>query len=148
MLRWKAPISTDHVIFDYTISWQMNAAYGNFYKSSKAWNLIEKTEYKKVYFHKLYNKCCIIKQIKAITWLCFFCPVWLIRERLNSFQVLSFHLFFFLIKKRGGPRNLSLQIISHKFQSISVDDIRKHKFKENYNKIINLLKFIVICHIS
>ena len=99
MLRWKAPISTDHVIFDYTISWQMNAAYGNFYKSSKAWNLIEKTEYKKVYFHKLYNKCCIIKQIKAITWLCFFCPVWLIRERLNSFQVLSFHLFFFFTKK-------------------------------------------------
>ena len=116
----------------------MNAAYGNFYKSSE------------VYFHKLHNKCCIIKQIKAITWrLCFFCPVWLIRERLNSFQVLSFHLFFFKKKKKkGGPRNLSLQIISHKFHSISVDDIRKHKFKENYNKIINLLKFIVICHIS
>ena len=42
LLQWKVPISTDHVIFDYMISWQMKGACSNFYKSSKAWNLIRK----------------------------------------------------------------------------------------------------------
>ena len=81
----------------------------------------------------------------------FFLPSMVDQRKVKFFSSIIFPSFFFLQKKkkkRGGPRNLSLQIISHKFQSISVDDIRKHKFKENYNKIINLLKFIVICHIS
>ena len=81
----------------------------------------------------------------------FFLPSMVDQRKVKFFSSIIFPSFFFFYKKkkkRGGPRNLSLQIISHKFQSISVDDIRKHKFKENYNKIINLLKFIVICHIS
>ena len=81
----------------------------------------------------------------------FFLPSMVDQRKVKFFSSIIFPYFFFFYKKkkkRGGPRNLSLQIISHKFQSISVDDIRKHKFKENYNKIINLLKFIVICHIS
>ena len=81
----------------------------------------------------------------------FFLPSMVDQRKVKFFSSIIFPSFFFFTKKkkkRGGPRNLSLQIISHKFQSISVDDIRKHKFKENYNKIINLLKFIVICHIS
>ena len=72
----------------------------------------------------------------------FFLPSMVDQRKVKFFSSIIFPYL------RGGPRNLSLQIISHKFQSISVDDIRKHKFKENYNKIINLLKFIVICHIS
>ena len=82
----------------------------------------------------------------------FFLPSMVDQRKVKFFSSIIFPSFFFFLqkkkKKSGGPRNLSLQIISHKFQSISVDDIRKHKFKENYNKIINLLKFIVICHIS
>ena len=81
----------------------------------------------------------------------FFLPSMVDQRKVKFFSSIIFPSFFFFTKKkkkRGGPRNMSLQIISHKFQSISVDDIRKHKFKENYNKIINLLKFIVICHIS
>ena len=81
----------------------------------------------------------------------FFLPSMVDQRKFKLFSSIKFPSVFFFYKKkkkRGGPRNLSLQIISHKFQSISVDDIRKHKFKENYNKIINLLKFIVICHIS
>ena len=81
----------------------------------------------------------------------FFLPSMVDQRKVKFFSSIIFPSLFFFYKKkkkRGGPRNLSLQIISHKFQSISVDDIRKHKFKENYNKIINLLKFIVICHIS
>ena len=81
----------------------------------------------------------------------FFLPSMVDQRKVKFFSSIIFPSFFFFYKKKkkkGGPLNLSLQIISHKFQSISVDDIRKHKFKENYNKIINLLKFIVICHIS
>ena len=81
----------------------------------------------------------------------FFLPSMVDQRKVKFFSSIIFPSFFFFYKKKKklvGPRNLSLQIISHKFQSISVDDIRKHKFKENYNKIINLLKFIVICHIS
>ena len=79
----------------------------------------------------------------------FFLPSMVDQRKVKFFSSIIFPSFFFKKKKKkGGPRNLSLQIISHKFHSISVDDIRKHKFKENYNKIINLLKFIVICHIS
>ena len=44
LLLWKVTISTDHVIFDCRISWQMKKACGNFYKCSQTANLIGKKQ--------------------------------------------------------------------------------------------------------
>ena len=33
LLSWKVSISTDHVVFDYMISWQMKRAYATFKKA-------------------------------------------------------------------------------------------------------------------
>ena len=81
----------------------------------------------------------------------FFLPSMVDQRKVKFFSSIIFPSFFFFYKKKKKKRWSSKSVTAdykHKFQSISVDDIRKHKFKENYNKIINLLKFIVICHIS
>ena len=80
----------------------------------------------------------------------FFLPSMVDQRKVKFFSSIIFPSFFFFYKKkkkRWSSKSVTADY-KHKFQSISVDDIRKHKFKENYNKIINLLKFIVICHIS
>ena len=80
----------------------------------------------------------------------FFLPSMVDQRKVKFFSSIIFPSFFFFTKKkkkRWSSKSVTADY-KHKFQSISVDDIRKHKFKENYNKIINLLKFIVICHIS
>ena len=80
----------------------------------------------------------------------FFLPSMVDQRKVKFFSSIIFPYFFFFLqkkKKRWSSKSVTADY-KHKFQSISVDDIRKHKFKENYNKIINLLKFIVICHIS
>ena len=80
-----------------------------------------------LYVQNLYDKCCILKWFKAITWLGVFCQGRQIRGRLNCFQVLYFLPLCFKIQKRWTCKTVTAFIAINFIEYLFYHS--KHKFK-------------------
>ena len=67
------------------------------------------------------------------------------QRKVKLFSSIIFLPLLCFKKKQEVDLRICHCINSYKFHSVSVDDIKKHKFQQNYNKIFNLFKFIIIC---